>query len=118
MDFVRLDVGSRDSDIIVLCSNLLYDGIYLGFTESAVTWRHDPNDLYGANTISNLRQFFEGIHTLVVVGAQTDHYSRCLQWCATPAFVPLPRVVSTLGVGYALSGCKHLGANCDTVTHD
>ena len=116
MDFVRLDVGSRDSDIIVLCSNLLYDGIYLWFAESTVTRRHDPYDLQRLDTVPYLGQFFIGVHTLVVIGTETDNYGLGFQWCFAPPLVPLPGVEATLAIRYALGRCEHLGTYGDGVT--
>ena len=118
MNTIWLHELRGNDGITILLSHILYRAINTRLAEFRITRRHNPYDLERLDAVPYLGQFFVGVHTLVVIGTETDYYSLSRQWCGTPTLVPLPGVEATLGIGHTLGRCKHLGTYGDGVTDD
>ena len=116
MDAVWLHEFGTDDGITITLSNLGHGLVHTWLAEFSIARRHNPYDLHRLDTVPHLGQFFEGVHTLVVIGTETDNYGLGFQWCLAPPLVPLPGVEATLAIRYALGRCEHLGTYGDGVT--
>jgi hypothetical protein len=74
VDAVWLHEFGTDDGITVTLSNLGHCLVHTGLAEFGIARRHNPYDLQRLDTVPYLGQFLVGVHTLVVIGTETDNY--------------------------------------------
>ena len=76
----------------------------------------NPKYILSTNSLTHLKQFIIGLNTFMVIRTKADNYGFGIKRLIIH-FIKLPSVNAASTLQRTMR-CKHLGTNCNTITHN